>query len=280
MKISFENGGVLISETMDFDVARSCECGQCFRFFEKDGDYVGVVQNKVVTLSPRADGCFIPDVSKEYFEAVLRPYFDLDRDYDGIVKEICENDKVMQKACEYGRGIRLFNQDTWETLISFIISQNNNIPRIKGIISRLCALCGEDMGNGYYSFPTPDRMKDLTAEDLAPLRAGFRAKYIIDAVKKVNGKEVDLDILPSLTYDEAKKTLMKICGVGPKVADCVLLFGASHTEAFPIDVWIKRALNVLYPDRNGADFGIYGGIAQQYLFVYAKDNIKTQTEVN
>ena len=274
MKISFTNGGVLISETKDFDVARSCECGQCFRFYEKDGDYVGVVQNKAVTLSPRADGCFIPDVSKEDFEAILRPYFDLDRDYDAIVSEITENDDVMQSACLYGRGIRLFRQDTWETLISFIISQNNNIPRIKGIISRLCSLYGSDMGNGLYTFPTPKQMQNLTVDDLAPLRAGFRAKYIIDAVKKVNGGEVDLKALPLISYPEAKASLMKICGVGPKVADCVLLFGASHLEAFPVDVWIKRALETLYPKRENTDFGRYGGIAQQYLFVYAREQIK------
>ena len=274
MKISFTNGGVLISETEDFDVARSCECGQCFRFYEKDGDYVGVVQNKAVTLSPRKDGCFMPGVSKEDFEAILRPYFDLDRDYDAIVSEITENDEVMRSACLYGRGIRLFRQNTWETLISFIISQNNNIPRIKGIISRLCAMFGDDMGNGLHTFPTPKQMQNLTVDDLAPLRAGFRAKYIIDAVKKVNGGEVDLNALPKLSYPEAKASLMKICGVGPKVADCVLLFGASHLEAFPVDVWIKRALKTLYPEREDTDFGRYGGIAQQYLFVYAREQIK------
>ncbi len=274
MKISFIDGGVLISETKDFDVARSCECGQCFRFYEKDGDYVGVVQNKAVTLSPRADGCFMPNVSKEDFEAILRPYFDLDRDYDAIVSEITKDDDVMRNACLYGRGIRLFRQDTWETLISFIISQNNNIPRIKGIISRLCAMLGSDMGNGIFAFPTPKQMQNLTADDLAPLRAGFRAKYIIDAVKKVNSGEVDLKALPLIPYPEAKASLMKICGVGPKVADCVLLFSASHLEAFPVDVWIKRALKTLYPQREDTDFGRYGGIAQQYLFVYARKQIK------
>lgn len=267
---------MLISETSDFDVARSCECGQCFRFDKCGEDYVGVIKNKVVRLSPRADGCFIPKVDRLDFEQIYAPYFDLNRDYNEVIEEICRNDEVMKKACAYGRGIRLFYQDTWEALISFIISQNNNIPRIKGIISRLCELYGEEIEKGYYSFPTPDAIENVTAEDLAPLRAGFRARYIVDAVKKVESGEVDLKALHGMKYDDAKAMLMKICGVGSKVADCVLLFGAGHIEAFPVDVWIKRALAILYPGRQDTDFGKYGGIAQQYLFVYTRENKLTE----
>ncbi len=272
MRFEYKENGVYLTETKDFNIERSCECGQCFRFDRDEKGYIGVVGNHIVKLRPYKDGCFFEGATKELFEQVYIPYFDLERDYEPVVAELCKNDAVMEKASEYGRGIRLFCQDTWEALISFIISQNNNIPRIKGIISRLCALAGKKLSEDIYSFPTVEELYKFNAEDLAPLRAGFRAKYIEDACRKVKSGAVDLEKLKELPYSEAKEMLMQIKGVGPKVADCVLLFGAGHIEAFPKDVWIKRALNILYPQEPEKDFGRYGGIAQQYLFVYAREN--------
>lgn len=272
MKITYKDNGVYVTETKDFDIKRSCECGQCFRF---DGDgtgYVGVVKGHIIKLRHLEDGCFFEGITKELFDKLCIPYFDLNRDYGPIVEELCKGDPVMAAACSYGRGIRLYNQDTWESLISFIISQNNNIPRIKGIIARLCELAGNKLENGLYSFPGVETLINYSAEDLAPIRAGFRAKYIEDAAKKVYSGEVDLEALITLPYEEAKAKLMTIKGVGPKVADCVLLFGAGHIEAFPRDVWIKRAMAALYPENPEKDFGNFGGIAQQYLFVYAREN--------
>ena len=272
MKIEYKENGVYITETKDFDIKRSCECGQCFRFDPDDKGYTGVIYGHIVKMRYIEGGCFFEGVSKELFEKIYIPYFDLNRDYEPIVAELCKDDEVMQNACAYGRGIRLFNQDTWESLISFIISQNNNIPRIKGIIGRLCELAGKEIENGVYSFPDVETLANYSAEDLAPIRAGFRAKYIADASQKVASGAIDLESLRTLPYEEAKAVLMNIKGVGPKVADCVLLFGAGHIEAFPKDVWIKRAMSALYPNEPDRNFGNYGGIAQQYLFVYTREN--------
>ena len=161
-------------------------------------------------------------------------------------------------------------QSPWETLCSFIISQNNNIKRIAGIIERLCENFGDELGDGVYSFPSAEKLACLSVDDLSVLRSGFRAKYIIDAAKKVSSNEVDFKKVASAELSEARAELMKITGVGPKVADCALLFGFHRLDAFPTDVWIKRALSYLYP--NGfPDFADqYKGIAQQYLFHYVR----------
>ena len=176
----------------------------------------------------------------------------------------------MKSASEYGKGIRVLNQEPWETLCSFIISQNNNIKRIKGIIARLCENFGNETENGY-TFPAPEKLACLTPEDLSELRAGFRAKYIIDAAQKVTSGEVDLKKLRNLSTDEARAELMKIKGVGPKVADCALLFSHKHISAFPKDVWIKRAMQVLFRGDLPEIAKPYAGIVQQYIFFYARE---------
>ena len=159
----------------------------------------------------------------------------------------------------------------WETLCSFIISQNNNIKRIKGIIERLCRLFGQPIGDsGFFSFPTPETLAAATAEHLAPLRCGFRARYLIDAAQKVCYGQVRLDAIPSMPMEEARRELMQICGVGPKVADCVLLFGFHRLECCPMDVWMKRVFAVLYPNGLPDCARDFAGIAQQYLFHYAR----------
>ena len=164
----------------------------------------------------------------------------------------------------------MLNQEPWETLCSFIISQNNNIKRIKGIISRLCENFGENKG-GFYTFPTAEKIAALTLEDLSVLRSGFRAKYILDAAKKVSSGEVELKKLKDAPTDGARDELMKITGVGPKVADCVLLFGLEHADAFPKDVWIKRAMQVLFDGELPECAKPYAGITQQYIFLYARE---------
>ena len=161
------------------------------------------------------------------------------------------------------------NQEPWETLCSFIISQNNNIPRIKGIIDRLCMNFGENQ-NGVYTFPSANIIAKLSLEDLSVLRSGFRAKYILDAAKKVSSGEIDLDTLKSMDIDSARQELMKIKGVGPKVADCTLLFALEHIEAFPKDVWIKRAMEKLFGGQLPECAVPYAGIVQEYIFYYAR----------
>ena len=203
------------------------------------------------------------------FESIWRKYFDLDRDYGAVNKKIGKNE-ILKSAAKYSFGIRILNQEPWETLCSFIISQNNNIKRIKGIISRLCDNFGEDNG-GYRAFPTAEKIAECSLEDLAVLRSGFRAKYILDAAQKISSGEIDLEKLKAVHTDAARDELMKIKGVGPKVADCALLFSLCHIDAFPKDVWIKRAMQALFGGELPEEAKPYAGIAQQYIFFYARE---------
>lgn len=267
----FDNNNVYITNYGGFDLPHTLDCGQAFRWEEtENGVWYGVAFDKYLELEKLADGTVVLyNTSNEDFEGVWRHYFDLDRDYDGIINAISA-DETLKRASEYAHGIRVLNQEPWETLCSFIISQNNNIKRIKGIISRLCENFGENKG-GYYTFPTAEKIAELTLDDLSVLRSGFRAKYILDAARKVSSGEVELKKLKAVTTDRARDELMKITGVGPKVADCVLLFGLEHADAFPKDVWIKRAMQVLFDGELPECAKPYAGIAQQYIFLFARE---------
>ncbi len=270
-KTEFKNNNTYIFNLKAFDLPQTLDCGQAFRWEEKEnGIWQGVAFNKYLELEKLEDGTVVLyNTSEQEFNDIWRKYFDLDRDYGKIINAISSNE-ILKKASAYGEGIRILNQEPWETLCSFIISQNNNIKRIKGIISRLCETFGEDMG-GYYSFPSPQKISSLTLEDLEVLRSGFRAKYILDAAKKVASGEIDLNGLKSVSIDDARNELMKIKGVGPKVADCALLFSLQHITAFPKDVWIKRALEVLFDGELPEEAKDYAGIVQQYIFFYARE---------
>ena len=254
----------------DFSLAHTLDCGQAFRWSEcDDGSWQGVAFGRYLKISAENKKLIFHDTDFEEFEAVWRSYFDIDRDYN-YIKSILSADEILKKAAEFAGGIKVLRQDAWECLCSFIISQNNNIPRIKGIINRLCESFGEPIGNGFYSFPSAERIAALTLEDLAPLRSGFRAKYILDAAKRVVSGEINLKEISEMKSDAARSELTKIYGVGDKVADCVLLFGMGHINVLPKDVWIKRVLSRLF-DGALPDFAApYAGIAQQYLFHYAR----------
>ncbi len=271
IKIEYKNNNTYIFGLSEFDLPHTLDCGQAFRWRECDnGNWCGVAFDRYLELKKTEDGTVVLfDTSKEDFENIWRDYFDLERNYPYIVEVLSENE-TLKKACEYSYGIRILNQEPFETLCSFIISQNNNIKRIKGIIERLCENFGE-YKNGYYTFPTAEKLANLTLEDLAVLRSGFRAKYLLDAAKKVVSGEVDLQNLKNLPLDVARAELMKIVGVGPKVADCCLLFSHRHIDAFPKDVWIKRAMEVLFGGELPENAQKYAGIAQQYIFFYARD---------
>ena len=265
-----KDNNLYIYSLNDFDLPHTLDCGQAFRWRNEGNVWSGVAFNKFLKLEKADDGTIILyDTTIEDFENLWRDYFDLDRNYTEIINVLSENE-TLKKACEYSHGIRILNQEPFETLCSFIISQNNNIKRIKGIIERLCENFGE-YKNGYYSFPTPEKIANLTLEDLVPLRSGFRAKYLLDAAKKVSSGEIDLYNLKNLPLDDARNELMKITGVGPKVADCCLLFSHRHTAAFPKDVWIKRAMEVLFDGELPENAKEYAGIAQQFIFFYARD---------
>ena len=264
--------GVLIREYTNFSLEQTLDCGQCFRFSKKaDGGWHGVAGNRPLTLRQSPDGLLFENISKEEFEGFWRTYFDLDRNYAAICKEYTANSQLCE-CIGYASGIRVLRQDAWEALISFIISQNNNVPRIKGIIDRLCCAFGEPIGNaeGDYSFPASPILTSLSKEDLAVLRCGWRDAYILDAARQVSSGAVDLAAVSKMPIEQARRELQRIQGVGPKVAECVLLYGMGRMEAFPLDVWMKRAMKVLFPGCTPEDFGKYAGVAQQYIFHYCR----------
>lgn len=254
----------------NFDIKQTFSCGQCFRWTENgDGSFSGVASGRYIRLSQNGDTVTLHGVREEDIP-FWRDYFDLDTDYGAVIERLAA-DETLSLACKSSGGIRILRQEPFEALISFIISQNNNIPRIMGIISRLCESFGEKIDGGY-AFPTAERLSGITAEQLAPLRAGFRARYICDAVEKVNSGTVDFAAIKALPLDEARAKLKLITGVGDKVADCVLLFGFARYDAFPRDVWVKRLMARFYPDGLPACTAGVEGIAQQYLFDYVRNN--------
>ena len=270
MKCTEKNNTVVIDGVKDLDLAQTLDCGQSFRWTEReDGSFEGIAFGKCVTVRLEKNTLYIENADKADFENIWYDYFDLSLDYGKIRKEISKIHPVLCEAAKYAPGIRILRQEPYEALCTFIISQNNNIKRIKGIVQRLCESFGEKIDGGY-AFPTPEKMSLLSPDDLAPLRAGFRNRYLIDAAKKAASGEVDLEKCRNCDYDEARAELMKITGVGVKVADCTLLFGLHRIEAFPVDVWMKRAMEKLFPNMKPEDFGEYAGIAQQYIFHYSR----------
>ena len=277
MKITNLKNEIELSGISDFNLERIFECGQCFRFdADEKGEYTGVAFGRAVRLRCEGSGdelrVFISG-SLNDFESIWREYFDLDRDYAQIRKQLSIDD-YMKKATEFGKGIRILRQDKWEALCSFIISQCNNIPRIKSIISALCREFGNEIefeGGICFGFPSAERIAALSESDLAPLRCGYRAEYIISAARSVADGKICLESLSKLEPAKARAELKKLRGVGDKVADCAALFGLHMLDSFPLDVWMKRAIKDQYGKGfDPAVFSPYAGIAQQYIFYYAR----------
>jgi len=268
----------------DFVPKHIFECGQCFRFTKmQDESYTIVAKGKVINVSKRDEIIILKNATDNDVADIWYDYFDLGTDY-GKIKTKLSEDKHLKISTRYGSGIRILNQDLWECILSFIISANNNIPRIQGIVEKMCRQYGnriEAFGDTYYSFPEAEVLREVKKEDLAFLRAGYRDSYLIDAISKVVNKEVDIENIKKLNTEEAKKELLKIKGIGNKVADCILLFGNGRRETFPVDVWVKRSVGMLYADEmkdltiHGfaqEKFGDLAGYAQQYLFYYMREN--------
>ncbi len=261
MDYSVKNNNIILHEP-DLSLSETLDCGQAFRWEKiSENEFFGYAGNKPLKISQNNDIFTLYNVTEEQFLNFWAGYFDLETDYGELKKRFSE-DKTMCEAIKYAPGIRLLRQDAWETLFSFIISQNNNISRIKGILKRLC--------DKYGGFPSAENLKGTAPEDYDFLRAGFRSKYLSDCAEKVNSGETDLDRIKNLPTEEAERELMKIKGVGPKVAACVTLFGMYKTDSFPKDVWIKRVMAKFYP--NGLPECVLEnkGIAQQYLFHYIR----------
>ncbi|MBR4910936.1 MAG: DNA-3-methyladenine glycosylase 2 family protein [Clostridia bacterium] len=268
--IIIENKKVRIKNAQNFDLAQTLDCGQAFRWREdENGVWRGIAGGRYIELYGDNGDIVIENSDENDFKEFWFDYFDLSRDYGKIIESFKGN-KTLAAAAKAASGIRILRQEPWEALCSFIISQNNNIPRIKGIIDRLCESFGEKKEKAF-AFPAAEVIAGLTPEDLAPIRSGFRAKYIIDAARRVSSGEIDLEALRDLSYDNAQSALLKIKGVGPKVADCALLYGCGHIEAFPKDVWIKRALTEFFGGEIPECAKNNAGIAQQYIFYYIRE---------
>ncbi len=274
MKYEILNNDIIVSGCECLNVELCLFCGQAFRWKKNaDGSFHGVVDGKVTDVAESENLIIFKNTSKEDFLELWCDYFDLERDYVSVCQKLSSDENLKAAAEEY-YGIRILHQKPWEALCSFIISQNNNIPRITGIIDRLCESFGEKIGENDYSFPTYENLKNVTAEDLSPLRAGFRNKYIVDAVQKLVSGEINLDEIREMPIENARLELMKIKGVGAKVAECTLLYGFGRKEAFPVDVWVKKIMSEMYPNGLPECTKDIEGIAQQYLFHWRRNSDK------
>lgn len=276
---------IILKSVKNFQLKDIFECGQCFRWNKLDNNnYVGVAYNKVIEVEKNNDDVIIYNSSLDDFNNIWCDYFDLKRDYSEIKEELSK-DEILKKSVEFGEGIRILQQEPFEILISFIISANNRIPMIKRAIENISKRYGEKIeykGKIYYAFPKIDALKDVTIDDIEQLGVGFRAKYIVDTIDKVYNKTYDLNKITTLDDDQCHDALKQFNGVGPKVADCIMLFSMEKYSAFPVDVWVKRAMQHFYlaPDvslpkiRSFArdKFKNLSGFAQQYLFYYAREN--------
>lgn len=281
MNYRFENDYLYIEEDKYFKPELIFDCGQSFRFFsEKDNVRKGIAFGSLIEIEKQKHGYKIKSTPK-LPDSILIEFFDLKRNYEEIENSL-SGDLVMSSAMEFGRGIRILKQDFFETLLTFIYSQRSNIPKIAKCVEKTAELFGSIISEDekkYYSFPTPEQMRGVTAEALEAVKCGYRSEYIVDAVNKVLSGELDYDVLKKMSYGEVKERLMTVKGVGEKVADCVCLFSFGFFEAFPTDTWIKKAMDSLY-NVSEADiksvssdmFGSLSGIAQQYLFYYLRYN--------
>ncbi len=256
----------------DFSLSDTLECGQCFRWNKiHDQCYDGVINGEKVIVQLNGKILTFCTYGVDNLKDQIIKYFDLDTNYSKIKENLSSRYKNLDLAIKYAPGIRILNQNPFETLCSFIISQNNNIKRISKIVNTLCEQFGKKSEHSdVYSFPTPKRLAELAPEDLDVLRCGFRVPYLLDAFQKIASGKVNLENLREMPLDEARQQLMTIYGVGPKVAECTLLYGLHRLDAFPIDVWMKRAMKTFFPNVNPNDFGPYAGVAQQYIFHYTR----------
>lgn len=285
-----EEQKIILEKINTFELENIFECGQCFRWNrQENGSYTGVFGKNIVNVKKQGENLIIEGICKKDIKETVKEYFDLDRDYSKIKKTLEKVDQNMQESIQKGQGIRLLNQDLWETIISFILSANNNMPRIKKMIERLAKSYGEPItwrGKIYFLFPTAEQLKEVSIKEYRDLGFGFRDKRIYETTQMILNKQVDLKKMQKNSNTlEVKEQLLTLSGVGPKVADCILLFSTlKRLEVFPIDVWVRRVMNHLYIKQAdekkvsrkqieqiaSQKFGDLAGIAQQYLFYNRK----------
>ena len=255
-----------------FNLAETLDCGQAFRYEKKDNGYEGIAYGRRISLLQNGGNLILKDMSLQEFESTWKEYFDLQRDYGRLRSLLVEHGgHPMKLATEFSPGLRHMRQDPWEMLVSFILSQHTNIPRIKTMIRRLCENFGERLPCGGYTFPSSEKLAKLNTDELATVKCGYRAKFIIDAARRAADGRFNPNELKNLETPKIREELQKIHGVGPKVADCVLLLGFGRTEVCPVDVWIKRALEKYFPTGLPKKLAPYAGLAQQFLFHFIRN---------
>ncbi len=299
--VEFYDNYLRIKEVSNFKLKHIFECGQIFRFEEiAENNFIVIAFGKLIEVKEDGNDVIIYNSTKEDFQSIWLKYFDLDRDYS-IIKDELSKDVLLKQSIEFGYGVRVLNQDPFEMLLSFIISSRNNIPSIKKTVNKISNRWGKEIiykNKTYYAFPNIDEIKDATLEEIQETGASFRSKYIFDTIKNVyNSKKgkgnfktndaneyikYDLEYIKNLNDDECHDALQEFKGVGSKVADCIMLFSMEKTSAFPVDVWVKRAMIHFYGAEDASlnkirifgrnQFGKLAGFAQQYLFYYAREN--------
>ena len=281
----------ILENQKSFCMKHIFECGQCFRWNkEEDKSYTGVIKDAVLNVKQEKNKIIFRGICKGDLKKVVREYFDLDNNYEIIKEKLSKIDNFMKESIEFGDGIRILNQDLWECIISFIISANNNIPRIKKIIEAISKEYGEEIswrGKKYYFFPSIEALSKASVDDLRKLGTGFRDKRIYNTTKKIYEKEVDLDEIKQLkSSEEIEEKLLTLDGVGNKVANCIMLFSLKRYDVFPIDVWVRRVMNDLYLHKENEKevdkkelqaFAVekykdLAGLAQQYLFYWRRED--------
>ena len=290
-EIEMQEQKYILENATSFEPKHIFECGQCFRWDEQpDGSYTGIVKDNVINVKKVDNSIVFKSLGADNLEKLAIDYFDLNRDYEEIKDTLSKIDEYLANSIKYGSGIRILNQDLWETIISFIISANNNIPRIKGIINRISQKYGNEInweGRSYYTFPTPENLAKATVEDLRGLGLGFRDVRVYETTHKILEKQVDIEKMhEEKDTQKVRDELLSLSGVGPKVADCILLFSTlKRFDVFPIDVWVRRVMNELYiknEDETKVNkkeierlakekYGNLEGLAQQYLFYWKRD---------
>lgn len=271
-----------------FNLKYTLECGQCFRWKSLDnGTYVGIIRDRVIKIRQEGDKLYVKSDKDKNLEDVVREYFELDKDYKAIEERITKVDEYVKKAVKNTSGLRHLKQDFFETIISYVISANNNIPRISKSVTEISRRFGKEIefeGEKYYLFPRPEELSSVTIDEYRECGVGFRDKYIYNIVKKINSGEIDLEKMQQMDTSDLRALLLTLMGIGPKVADCILLFSCSKQEVFPIDVWVERVMKKLYFKDKEANkkeilkyadqnFGKDAGIIQQHLFYNIRENM-------
>lgn len=264
---------MITKELRYFDISQICHSGQCFRMVEReDGIWQVVASNRYLEIKQEGTAVIFSCSEKEY-ETFWKFYFDMETDYGAFIERINPRDRYLMQAAEFGQGIRILKQNLWEMIVSFLISQQNNIPRIRKCIRNLCETYGTPMesfrGELYYSFPKPEDLAELPEDELKACNLGYRSKYVVRTAKAITRGEVSLEEIQTMPYKKAREELLKLFGVGEKVADCICLFALHHLEAFPMDTHMIQALETHYkrgfPNRR---YRGYQGVMQQYIFYW------------